>query len=123
MQDTYFETFKKGDIAGRQELRDLIGDVFRETGVRSHIYSSNPDIEASVRANGREGYVFIINHEAVSPGTSVRLADLDFHIGKIVDVESGKEISFVRKEGAVEFDIEAPIGGTRLLRVKPTKIQ
>jgi N-acetylglucosamine-6-sulfatase len=80
MQDTYFNTWKNKDSAGRQELEDLIGDVFRESKIQAHINSSNPDIEASVRANSNEGYVFVINHEAVNPGTTVRIADLNFKL-------------------------------------------
>jgi len=113
IQDSYFNTWKSGDTIGRKELRTLISDIFRD----SHICSSNPDIEAGVRANDREGYVFIINHEAGDPGTLVRVADLEFPIGKIVDIESGKPVAFSRKDGAVEFTIEAPFGTTRLLKL------
>lgn len=119
LQDSYFNTWKNNDTAGRRQLRDLISAVFSDAGVQPHIHSSNPDIEASVRANAREGYVFIINHEAARAGTSVRLADLAFGVGKVVDIASGEELGFVRKEGAVEFDVDAPFGTTRLLKVLP----
>jgi hypothetical protein len=118
MQDSYFNTWKNRDTAGRRQLRELIGDIFSEAGIQSHIYSSNPDIEASVRANAKEGYVFIINHEASRPSTTVRLADLAFPIGKIVDIGSGEDIPFTRKGGAVEFNIDATLGETKLLEVK-----
>jgi hypothetical protein len=117
LQDTYFNTWKNNDTAGRRELRDLIGDVFRDSKIQSHICSSNPDIEADVRANDTEGYVFIINHEADKPGTSVRLAGLGFHIGNIMDLESGEPIAFNRKDGAVEFNIDAAFGTTKLLKL------
>jgi hypothetical protein len=119
IQDSYFNTWKNKDSAGRQELQDLISDVFRDAKVQSHIRSSNPDIEAAVRANAKEGYVFIINHEAERPGTSVRVAGLEFRIGKIIDIESGKPIAFIRKEDAAEFTINAAFGTTRLLKLLP----
>jgi hypothetical protein len=119
IQDTYFGTWKNNDVAAREQLRSLISDVFMDSKIRSHIYSSNADIEASVRGNSEESYLFIINHEATDPETNVRLADLKFPVHKIVDVESGKAVEFKRKNGAVEFSINAPFGTTRLLKVLP----
>jgi hypothetical protein len=119
IQDSYFNTWKNTDTAGRRELRELIGDVFRDAKIQSHIHSSNPDIEAAVRASAKEGYVFIINHEAERPATSVHIAGLEFRIGKIVDLESGEPIAFSRKDGAVEFTINAALGKTRLLKLLP----
>jgi hypothetical protein len=118
MQDSYFNTWKDNDTAGRRQLRALIGDVFAEAGIRSHIYSSNPDIEASVRANDAGGYVFVINHESSCPTSSVRLEGLGFTVGKIVDVASGAEVPFEKRGAAVEFNIDAALGETRLLELK-----
>ena len=119
MQDTYFDTWKNDDAAGRKQLRNLISGIFNDAKINAHIYSSNPDIEASVRANPSEGYLFIINHEATDPQTTVRLADLDFPVGKIVDIESGKPVTFSRKSGVIELVIKAPFATTRLLRILP----
>jgi hypothetical protein len=55
-------------------LSNLLADIFRDAKVQSHIYSSNPDIEAAVRANGNEGYLFVINHESNDPQNSVRFS-------------------------------------------------
>ena len=82
-----------------------------------HIHSSNPDIEASVRANSTEGYVFIINHEAAQPQATVRLADLGFRIKRMVDVESGEPVPFRSTRDGIEFPITAAFGSTRLLRI------
>lgn len=117
IQDTYFDSWKENDMAGRQQLKNLISDVLKDSKIQSHIYSSNPDIEASVRANKHEGYVFIINHEATDPKAKVSLADLEFPVRKIVDIESGKAVEFKSKNGVIEFNINAPLGTTRLLRV------
>ena len=40
-----------------EQLRELISEVLQAAKVRSHIHSSNPDIEASIRADSTEGYV------------------------------------------------------------------
>jgi hypothetical protein len=119
IQDTYFATWKGNDVSGRQQLQSLISDVLGASKIRSHIYSTNPDIEATVRANTNEGYVFIINHESTDPKSHVSIGDLKFRIRKIVDIESGKPLGFTRKKGAVEFDIDSPFGTTRLLRLLP----
>lgn len=119
IQDAYFNTWKNNDVAAREQLRNLISDVFVDSKIRSHIYSSNADIEASVRGNAKEAYLFIINHEGTDPETNVRLADLKFPVHKIVDVESGKAVEFKSKNGAAEFSINAPFGTTRLLKVLP----
>ena len=119
VQDTYFETWKNDDAGARKQLRDLVSGIFKDAKINAHIYSSNPDIEASVRANSSEGYLFIINHEAKDPNTTVRLADLDFKVRKIVDVDTGQPVRFERKNGMIEFMVQAPFSNTKLLRVLP----
>ena len=119
VQDTYFQTYKDGDPTSRSQLCSLISDLFRDANVQPHIHSSNPDIEASVRANTTEGYVFLISHESAQPQTTVRLADLGFRIEHMVDVESGLPVTFRPIRDGVEFAITAPFDATRLLRISP----
>lgn len=125
LQDTYFETWKDGDTASRDALQALVHDVFGAAGVRSRIYSSNPDMEAAVRISGREAYVFVINHEAPQAVTGIRLCDLGFEVGEILDVEWGRPVDFTRDGDAVYFTVMAvegtPTGVTRLLKVTPKK--
>lgn len=122
LQDTYFQTWKENDSLARAQLRGLIEGIFRDAGVASHIHSSNPDIEASVRANEKEGYVFVINHEAGESRTMIRLGGLPFMPGTILDLESGEPISWRRSDGAVAFEVSAPLGTTKILRVLPGNI-
>jgi len=117
IQDTYFRTWKNNDSAGRRQLQDLVSHIFRDAAVYPHIHSSNPDIEASVRANKKEAYVFVINHESGDPGTVVKLADLGFRIRKITDIKTGNQILFSKNKNSVEFSIQSPFGTTRLLKV------
>ncbi|AHF16196.1 hypothetical protein NIASO_15635 [Niabella soli DSM 19437] len=119
LQDTYFQTWKNEDSAGRRQLRELVANIFRDAAVYPHIHSSNPDIEASVRASKKEAYVFIINHESGEPGTLVQLENPGFRIGKITDIGTGQPVAFSNHNGRVAFSILAPIGITRLLRVSP----
>jgi hypothetical protein len=119
LQDSHFQTYRAGDSTARSQLGSLISDLFRDAKVRAHIHSSNPDIEASVRANSSEGYVFIINHEGVQPDATVHLADLSFRIKHMVDVESGKPVPFRSTRDGIEFPVTAPFGSTRLLRISP----
>jgi len=117
VQDTYFKSWKDENPASRAQLRGLMRAMTDTSGVRPHVYSSNPDIEASIRANGREGFLFVINHEAKAPETTVRLADLDFPIGRIVDLADDRAVPFRQKEGVAELTVSAPLGETRLLHV------
>jgi hypothetical protein len=119
VQDTYFQTYRDGDPTSRSQLCGLISDLFRDANVRPHIHSSNPDIEASVRANTSEGFVFLINHESTQPQATVRLADLGFRIRRIMDVESGEPVPFVPTRDGIEFTGTTPFGATRLLRIAP----
>ena len=119
LQDTYFKTWQDENEAARAQLRGLLRAITQMTGVRSHVHSSNPDIEASIRANQREGFLFVINHEAQQPDTTVQLADLDFEIGKIINLADGQPVPFQREDGVTELKISAPLGETRLLHVLP----
>ena len=93
--------------------------VLQAAKVRSHIHSSNPDIEATVRANSGEGYVFIINHEAAEPKTTVRLGDLKFRVGQIEDLEAGKSVDFKSDGDIIRFRVTGPLGATQLQRIRP----
>jgi hypothetical protein len=119
LQDTYFQTLKNQDSTGLRQLQELVSDVFRNAAIHAHIHSTNPDIEASVRANKKEAYIFIINHESGEAETLVQLENIGFRIGKITDIETGKPLAFNNHNGTVAFSIRAPFGTTRLLRVTP----
>jgi hypothetical protein len=119
LQDTYFQTFKDTSETAREQLRNLISCALQDAKARSHIYSSNPDIEATIRANANEGYLFIINHESNEPGTKVRFAGLGFQVGKMIDIETGKPVAFRSINGVGEFAISVPFGSTRLLKLLP----
>jgi hypothetical protein len=121
IQDTYFRTWKNNDVRGRGELRDIISNIFKDAQITSHVHSSNPDIEASVRANHQNGYLFIINHEANDSLTTVTLNDLPFTIAKIKNLEDGKSITFSRINRSVSFDICSRFGNTKLLQLIPYK--
>ncbi len=123
LQDTYFQAWEDNDRAARDQLRDLLRAMSLRSGVRPHVFSSNPDIEASVRANNREGFLFVINHESEDADTTIRLRDLDFSIGRIVNLEDGRPAAFSRDDaGAVQLDLSASLGQTLLLHLTPEPI-
>jgi hypothetical protein len=125
LQDTYFQSFAAGDSGSRAQLYHLMHDIFADTKVRSHAYSSNPDMEVSVRGNDKEAFVFVINHESPNAVTDVTLADLPFSVGSITDVEWGRPVAFTKDGDLTKFTIMAvegtPTGVTRLLKVTPAK--
>jgi len=120
LQDTYFKAWEDDDQPARRQLRDLIHAMTQAAGVQPHVFSSNPDIEASVRANEHEAFLFVINHEAQVAETTVHVRDLGFKIATVVRLDDGQPLPFDRKEdGAVELDVPVPLGQTLLLRLLP----
>ncbi len=119
LQDTYFKTWQDDNAGAREALRALLSSCLRKTGVQPHVYSSNPDIEASLRANHREGFLFVINHEASQPETSIRLSALPFSIGRILDLADNAPVAFQQVDGAVELSLSLPTGQTRILSLLP----
>ncbi|MCF6287021.1 MAG: MBL fold metallo-hydrolase, partial [Candidatus Hydrogenedentes bacterium] len=121
LQDTYFKTWQEDDIPSHTQLRDLLRAITHEAEIQAHVYSSNPDIEASIRANADEGFLFVINHESPSDSTTVTLRDLAFDIGRILSLETGEAIPFEKKGGAVTLNVTAPRDGALLLHVLPAE--
>lgn len=123
LQDTYFQTWKKNDTQSRMQLYNFIHNIFSDSGIRSHCYSSNSDMEVAVRLSAGEAYVFVINHESPNAITDITLADIGFEPGEIMDVEWGRTVAFTREGDLTKFTLLAvegtPTGVTRLLKVTP----
>src|SRR5439155_16375740 len=86
VQDTSFHAWRTNDAAARIALHELFRGCADQATVMSHITSSNPDVEASVRASDQEAFVFVISHEARDAHARVVLRDLPFTVGSIEDV-------------------------------------
>ena len=121
LQDTYFQTFEEDNTPARAQLCGLLHAVSEEARVRPHVRSSNPEIEASLRANEREAFLFVINHEAKEPGTTVQLRDLPFMIGNVVNLKDGQSVAFTNSNETVTLDLSVSLGEVMLLNVLPKK--
>jgi len=119
VQDSYFQTWKDNDETSREQLRRLLHSLTEDAGLHAHVYSSNPDIEAALRTNGKEGFVFVINHEAEKPETQVRMADLGFRVGRIIDVADEHAIEFHEIGDVITLSVAASQDKPRLLRLLP----
>ena len=119
LQDTYFKTWQDANAPARAQLRGLLGAMAQAAGAQPRVGSSNPEIEAAVRANAREGFLFVINHEAAKPDTRVALDDIGFPIARILDLADGRPVPFKRENGRVTLTLTAPLGHTRLLHLLP----
>lgn len=119
VQDTYFQTWQDADPASRSELRNLLFATTKAAGIRARVRSSNPEIEAALRIHGREAFLVLINHQAASPSTKVRLTDLEFKLGEIADVDDNKKLHFTRAGEAVLLDLTVAHDRPRLLRLTP----
>lgn len=119
LQDTYFKTWQDGDTTSRTQLRDLLRALASKSKVRSHVYSANADIEASIRANDYEGFLFVINHESPDDATTVTLQDLDFDIARIVSLEDGEPVPFEMIEKGATLHLTVARDAAALLHVLP----
>ena len=120
LQDTYFHTWQKNDEASRQQLQELLQRLAAVAGVRGHVHSSNPEIEAAVRANDSEAFLFVIRHEATSPQTRVTLADLPFVPGEGLNIETGEALLLqTQSDGTQTADLSLQAGEARVYRLKP----
>ncbi len=120
-QDSYFQTWKAEDNNTRRQLYGLLSAIAEKSGIRPHVCSSNPDVEASVRASAREAYLFVIDHEAPTKTTRIRLADLPFKIRSITDIESGQKVLFKRQRGVCVIDADLSGGITKIMRLTPAR--
>jgi hypothetical protein len=117
IQDTYFRTWKENDNRSRDDLMRMIGSVLHNSGVKSHVWSSNPGIEAAIRANSSEGYLFIINHEENQSETRVKLGGLEFTPSRIVDVENELPIIYKNVNEGIELNVIVPLGTTKVFKI------
>jgi len=115
MQDTYFATWETGDAASRAALVRLLRDIAVSSGVVPSISSSNPQIEACLRANQHDAYVVVINHEADSPRTSVRIAQPE--VDRIFNLTESRSVELDRANSGIAFEIEVPRDRPQLLRL------
>ena len=117
LQDTYFKTWQDNNEAARAQLRALLRSMTHNADIHSHVYSSNPDIEASIRANKQEGFLFIINHESEKSGTTIELGDLEFDIKRITDLSDDLPVVFQKTERGVKLHSVVPKGETRIFHL------
>lgn len=117
VQDTYFQAWKEYDDHTRTNMADLVTALVQQAGVRGHVHSSNPDIEAALRANENVAFVLVINHETYNPQTTVSVSVPGFDRGRITNVENGQTVAHRRNNGTIEIDLEVSWGTTKLLKI------
>ncbi len=118
-QDTYFQTWQDGDEKTREQLYGLLRALTHKANVTPRVRSSNPDIEASLRENSHEAFLFVINHEAASPTTVVSVTGLDFPLGRAIDLETTNAVPIGHAERAMTLEVDTSQGITRILHLLP----
>lgn len=121
LQDTAFAAWKDEDAASRLAVEDLLWSIAQQAGVKPRIRSSNPDIEASLRASANEAYVFVINHEAGATSTRVSLEHPPFTVSAIRNVVDGKNLLFRHLDGEIVFDLAVERARPQVLRLQSGK--
>jgi hypothetical protein len=117
MQDTCFATSKDEDAASRSALQDLLWSITQQTGVMPSVRSTNPQIEASLRANSTDAFVFVINHEANQPKTQVSVSKPPFVVTAVRSLTDGHDIEYRQVSGRIFFDLEVSRDKPQLLRL------
>jgi beta-lactamase superfamily II metal-dependent hydrolase len=113
--DAYLDTWKKNDPAGRQKLSATIRNFCLQGNAVPTVYSSNPDIEATVRCSPDALLVFIINHESRDDKTRVVLNHLPLATNRVVDAGSGQPVATRHTPEGLALDLSVPLGTTRVL--------
>ena len=121
LQDTWFRTWQQNDEASRRDLYSLLRQMIAVAGIRSHVHSSNPEIEAALRASDVDAFLFVIRHEAESPRTTITLADLPFEPSVTgVNVETDEPLPLRRnRDGSLSAELSLETGEARLYRILP----
>lgn len=119
LQDTYFQTWEEDNAASRSQLLALLHAMTEAAGVRPHVRSSNPDIEASIRTGAREAVLFLINHEAIDPAVAIEFRDLPFKPGAVINFEDGQAVPFTSEGDVARLSAHLPLGEVRILHILP----
>ena len=117
MQDTYFGALKDEDSASEAALHDLLWAIAQHAGVRPRVRSSNPKIEASVRANAGDAYVFVINHEADQTKTEISLDQPGFNVARVESLTQEQNVKFQTSDGRIAFEMDVARDRPELLRL------
>lgn len=117
MQDTYFQACKTEDQTTLNALYNQVHNVFAESGIVSHVYSSNPELEAGLRSSCETAYLFIINHEAQNGNSQVALRQLPGKVVKVIDVESGCPVVYTLTTNGIDLNVNVPFGKKQLIKI------
>lgn len=117
MQDTYFQACKTDDEATLNALYTHVHDTFAENGIISHVFSSNPEIEAGLRSSNEIAYLFVINHETCNGNSQVSLRQLPGKIAKVIDVETGCPMDYIDNSDGIDIKVNVPFGKTQLIKI------
>lgn len=117
LQDTYFQAYKQDEPETRAQLYDLLYRITQAAGVRARVRSDNPEIEAALRANRREAYLFVINHESRRPQVRIRLTDLPFRLNSILDLHTGQTVPWQDRGVGQQLSLEVDHGEAHILRL------
>lgn len=117
LQDADFFTWASDDVAARSQLQQLLHAIAKDAKVAAHVRSSNPDVEAAVRANDKGGFLFVISHEAKDGKAEIAVRDLPFKIDRVTDVATNEPVEFKRDNAAIKLNVDAPTGTTYLMKL------
>ena len=117
MQDTYFQACKTDDQVTLDALYNWVRNAFAENGITSHVYSSNPDVEAGLRSSDKVAYLFVVNHETQLGDSKVALRQLPGKVAKVLDVETDCPVAYTLAVDGIDLNLNVPFGKTQLIKI------
>jgi hypothetical protein len=117
LQDADFVTWAMNDVSSRTQIQSLLHAITQDAKIEAHVRSSNPDVEAGLRANEKEAYLFVISHEAKDGKAEIEVRDLPFDVKQIKDVATDQPVKFDHQRKVVKLTVDAPTGSTYLMKL------
>jgi hypothetical protein len=117
VQDTDFLAHATGNSETLKGVANIFRAISVNTHIRAHVRSSNPDVEAGLRANEKEAFLFVISHEAKDGKAEIEVRDLPFEVKQIKDVANNDDVKFDRQGKTIKLQVDAPTGATYLMRL------
>ena len=117
LQDADFFTWASDDAASLSQLQQLLYAIANDAKVKANVRSINPDVEAAVRANEKEAFLFVISHEAKDGKAAIELRELPFKVNHMTDVATDKSVEFSREGNAIKLNVDALTVTTELMKL------
>jgi hypothetical protein len=122
LDEVYSSAVERGDEKLMGYLEKMIRDFLFEEGLKPHVYSTNPEIEAGLWEGRNTILLVLINHSNQREGTSLTIYKPPFLPSYAYDVPNLEEIPFKVEEGDVKLEVRLEEREGRIIAFYPERI-